>query len=506
MGSWPGPPAVAGWSGSAAEPAPAETGQLTSPRSCANARTSGPRASSGGNSGNGCAATAVVQRDLARVDAPAEVRDRGDRVCLARREVATGMVAVARDDDPIADELGQGGGRRGPVERVAVAVERHGAVLDQVAGEGDRGARCRDDDVVIGVAATQEAKLDLPSADLDRRDLAEGAVRRVDDDLVELSGELRRLGGDLRLARLTGAFHEGDAALVPPDRRRPEDRVAEGMVEVAVRVDDDRDGIAGQRPQVVEDLARLPVGRPRIDDQRLAAAQDDPDVLVVERVAAHEDAIAEFDPSVRHAHRPHASRASVTRAASSRATLPDMPSVIGRVSATDGTELRTATGRAADAVGEPAAGPRPRRALRPLRARRRAPQRRRASTPTPYDHRGQGASGGRRGHVDRWSEYHDDLAERLATVRAGADGRPVVLYGHSMGGLIVAGYLLSDRPKPDLVVLAAPGLDSTLAGWKKALAPVLGRRRAHARGPDRHRSGRRCRATRRSGRRPRPTT
>lgn len=92
-----------------------------------------------------------------------------------------------------------------------------------------------------------------------------------------------------------------------------------------------------------------------------------------------------------------------------------------------------------------------------------------------YDHRGNGASGGRRGHVDRWGQYHDDLAERLAGVRAAASGRPVALYGHSMGGLIVAGYCLGDRPKPDLAVLGSPGLDSTLARWKITLAPLLGR-------------------------------
>ena len=92
-----------------------------------------------------------------------------------------------------------------------------------------------------------------------------------------------------------------------------------------------------------------------------------------------------------------------------------------------------------------------------------------------YDHRGNGGSGGRRGHVDRWSQLHDDLEERLVAVRASAGGRPVVLYGHSMGGLVVAGYLtLPDRPFPDLAVLTAPGLDSTLPGWKKSLAKVLG--------------------------------
>jgi acylglycerol lipase len=92
-----------------------------------------------------------------------------------------------------------------------------------------------------------------------------------------------------------------------------------------------------------------------------------------------------------------------------------------------------------------------------------------------YDHRGNGGSGGRRGDIDRWSRYHDDLQERLGATRAAAGERPLILYAHSMGGLIAAGYLLSDRPRPDLTVLTAPGLDSTLAGWKKLLAPLLAR-------------------------------
>ena len=89
-----------------------------------------------------------------------------------------------------------------------------------------------------------------------------------------------------------------------------------------------------------------------------------------------------------------------------------------------------------------------------------------------YDHRGMGGSGGRRGHIERWSQLHDDLAERLAVVRAEAGGRPVVLYGHSLGAMIAAGYLLSDGPRPDLAVLSSPALDSTLPGWKKSLAPL----------------------------------
>lgn len=95
-----------------------------------------------------------------------------------------------------------------------------------------------------------------------------------------------------------------------------------------------------------------------------------------------------------------------------------------------------------------------------------------------YDQRGNGGSGGRPGDIERWSQYHDDLGERLAHVRAVAAGsRPVAVYGHSMGGLIVAGYCLADppRPMPDLVVLSGPALDSTLASWKKVLAPRIAR-------------------------------
>ncbi len=92
-----------------------------------------------------------------------------------------------------------------------------------------------------------------------------------------------------------------------------------------------------------------------------------------------------------------------------------------------------------------------------------------------YDQRGMGGSGGRRGDVERWSQFHDDLGERLAVVRAGAGDRPVVLYGHSVGSLVAAGYLLSDRAKPDLAVLSAPALDSALPGWKKRLAVLLAR-------------------------------
>jgi alpha-beta hydrolase superfamily lysophospholipase len=94
-----------------------------------------------------------------------------------------------------------------------------------------------------------------------------------------------------------------------------------------------------------------------------------------------------------------------------------------------------------------------------------------------FDLRGFGASTGPRAYVDRWSRYHDDLEDRLADVRASAGGRPVILYGHSMGGLIALGYVLAEPPRarPDLLVLSAPAIAATVPGWKRTLAEVLGR-------------------------------
>jgi acylglycerol lipase len=94
-----------------------------------------------------------------------------------------------------------------------------------------------------------------------------------------------------------------------------------------------------------------------------------------------------------------------------------------------------------------------------------------------YDHRGNGGSGGRRGHVERWSILHDDLEARIDAVRATRPGVPLVLWGHSMGGLIATGYVLSavDRPLPDVLVLSSPALQDDLAGWKRTLAPVAAR-------------------------------
>jgi alpha-beta hydrolase superfamily lysophospholipase len=46
--------------------------------------------------------------------------------------------------------------------------------------------------------------------------------------------------------------------------------------------------------------------------------------------------------------------------------------------------------------------------------------------------------------------------------------------GHSLGGNLCLGYVLSGRPEPDLLVLSAPALGGG-AAWQKALAPIIAR-------------------------------
>lgn len=90
-----------------------------------------------------------------------------------------------------------------------------------------------------------------------------------------------------------------------------------------------------------------------------------------------------------------------------------------------------------------------------------------------WDHRGYGASGGPPCHVERWDDLLDDVDEALQRLRRDAPGRPVVLVGHSMGGLIVLDHATSGRPTADLLVLSGPGLGDTIAPWKHRLAPLL---------------------------------
>jgi alpha-beta hydrolase superfamily lysophospholipase len=57
-------------------------------------------------------------------------------------------------------------------------------------------------------------------------------------------------------------------------------------------------------------------------------------------------------------------------------------------------------------------------------------------------------------------------------------GLPLVLYGHSMGGVISAKYALTYQDDPSIVVLSSPGFAPAFSvpGWKKSVAAFLSAR------------------------------
>ena len=59
-----------------------------------------------------------------------------------------------------------------------------------------------------------------------------------------------------------------------------------------------------------------------------------------------------------------------------------------------------------------------------------------------FDHRGHGRSPGKRGHINTWSEYRDDVRAFLQLIKQHELTRQVFLLGHSLGGLIVLEYVL----------------------------------------------------------------
>lgn len=75
-----------------------------------------------------------------------------------------------------------------------------------------------------------------------------------------------------------------------------------------------------------------------------------------------------------------------------------------------------------------------------------------------YDHRGHGRSGGALGTVESFAHFLDDLSTFHTLVHAEQPGLPLVLFGHSMGGLIAAAYVLEREPQPDLLVLSGPAI------------------------------------------------
>jgi len=92
------------------------------------------------------------------------------------------------------------------------------------------------------------------------------------------------------------------------------------------------------------------------------------------------------------------------------------------------------------------------------------------------DQRGHGRSGGKRGHAPSLDALLDDIDAVVLRARED-DGSPVVLIGHSFGGLLAIAYALKHADHIDRAIFSAPLLKvkQRVPAWKRALSTVLPR-------------------------------
>jgi len=90
---------------------------------------------------------------------------------------------------------------------------------------------------------------------------------------------------------------------------------------------------------------------------------------------------------------------------------------------------------------------------------------------------GHGRSGGLRGHIDRFDDYVDTVADWIEDARRREPGLPTFLLGHSVGGLIAARYVETRSEAANLagVVLTSPAfrVRYPIPAWKTALSLKL---------------------------------
>jgi alpha-beta hydrolase superfamily lysophospholipase len=92
------------------------------------------------------------------------------------------------------------------------------------------------------------------------------------------------------------------------------------------------------------------------------------------------------------------------------------------------------------------------------------------------DHRGHGLSGGQRGHAPSLKALLEDMDAVVMRARTESGG-PVVLIGHSFGGLLAITYALAHPDHIEKAVFSAPLLipKVKVPAWKRPLTKVLPR-------------------------------
>ena len=92
------------------------------------------------------------------------------------------------------------------------------------------------------------------------------------------------------------------------------------------------------------------------------------------------------------------------------------------------------------------------------------------------DLRGHGRSGGARGHISSIEDFMQDIDVLLEQARTRYPGLPIILYGHSIGGVQVLHYGLLRKPKVKGVIATSSALHTAVENQaiKVMMAKVLG--------------------------------
>jgi alpha-beta hydrolase superfamily lysophospholipase len=92
-----------------------------------------------------------------------------------------------------------------------------------------------------------------------------------------------------------------------------------------------------------------------------------------------------------------------------------------------------------------------------------------------YDQHGHGESGGVRGGLPQPNRLLDDLSDLVEAARTRAPDLPLILLGHSLGGLVAASFVARTLMAVDGLVLTSPALAVRLSPLQKLLMSVVPR-------------------------------
>lgn len=91
-----------------------------------------------------------------------------------------------------------------------------------------------------------------------------------------------------------------------------------------------------------------------------------------------------------------------------------------------------------------------------------------------YDQYGHGESGGLRGGLPTETRLLDDLSDMVDSTRARMSRKtPLILLGHSMGGLVAARFVALSAQRVDALILSSPAFDPGLNGLQKLMLAIL---------------------------------